>query len=92
MRNRNGSEEIGIAKSAPLGLTDEMIERNDAIDNAVYDCILILSEDSSGDLPWDMEIIGDVTDAIKAALASHDIKVRHPGIVTEEDGRQYYED
>ena len=90
MRNRNGFEEIGVAKSAPLELTDEMIERNKIIDDTVMDCILMMAEKRT--LHWDMQVVVEIANAIKAALASHDIKVRHPGIVTEEDGRQHYED
>lgn len=72
-----------------LELTDEMIERNDEIDNAVYECICILAEK---ELDWNMGIIGNVTDAIKAELAKHGIKVRHPGVVTDKDGSQHYDD
>lgn len=81
-----------VIESKPLELTGEMEERNDAIDNAVYACILELAEKDEDELPWDMEIIGDVTDAIKDVLARKGIKVRHPGVVTEENGSQHYAD
>lgn len=73
-----------------LELTDEMIERNDEIDNAVYQCILALTEKTEDELDWNMQIIGEVTDAIKDVLW-HDfkLKVRHPAVVTDGD-EQYY--
>jgi hypothetical protein len=87
----NETEDIRAVKHEELELTDEMIERNDVIDNAVYACILELAEKDEDELPWSMEIIGDVTDAIKASLLMHKIKVRHPGVVTEANGSQHYE-
>lgn len=71
----------------PLELTDEMIERNDEIDNCVYECICTLAEK---EIEWDMHIIGDVIDSIKTVLDMHNIKVRHPGICEDDDGKQYY--
>ena len=71
-----------------LELTDAMVERNDEIDNAVFDCVKTLSEQP--DMDWNMAIIGDVTDSMKAALKRHSIKVRHPGVVTNDDGSQFY--
>lgn len=68
---------------------DKMVARNDEIDNAVYECICILAEK---ELDWDMEIIGNATEAIIAELENHDIKVRYPGVTTDEDGRQHYEE
>ena len=79
-------------KPSELELTQEMIERNDDIDNVVYDLILTLAEKSSEELEWSMAIIGEVTDAVKAVLDRFGIQVRHPAIVTNEDGTQEYED
>lgn len=70
-----------------LELTQDMIERNDEIDNSVHECICILAEK---DLEWNMEIIGNVTDAIKSVLSTYGIAVRHPGVVTDENGVQSY--
>lgn len=71
-----------------LELNDEQLERNDDIDNAVFACITILAEK---DLDWNMEMIGTVTESIKTDLLKYfNIKVRHPGIITNEDGSQYY--
>ena len=74
-----------------LELTNEMVERNDVIDNAVYALILTLTEESEDELPWDMEIIEAVTDAVKDVLCdSFGKKIRHPAVVTNDDGSQYY--
>ena len=70
-----------------LELTQEQIERNDEIDNAVHECICILAEK---DLEWDMHIIGNVTETIKIELEKHNIHVRHPGIIMNEDGSEEY--
>jgi len=92
MQNRNGIMDVRVKEPKPLEFTAEMTERNDTIDNAVYDCILTLAEKDEDELPWEMEIIGDVTDAIKEALLLHGFHVRYPGIVTEPDGSQHYEE
>lgn len=92
MLEQNGYEATRVTGPEPLELTDEMIERNDDIDNAVYHCILTLAEKDVDELPWSMEIIGDVTDAIKETLSRHNIMVRHPAVVTEPDGKQHYEE
>ncbi len=74
-------------------LTDAMIRRNDEIDNAVYALILTLTEKTAEDLPWNMEIIADVTQAAKYALEGpHGLPVRHPGVLTHTDGRQSCEE
>lgn len=73
-----------------LELTDKQIARNDEIDNAVYECLHVLTE--MADLDWNMEIIGEATDALKTVLINHGYKVRHPGIITEPDGSQHYEE
>jgi hypothetical protein len=72
-----------------LEITPEMEERNDEIDNSVFECVSTLSEK---ELEWDMQLIGEVTDAIKSVLERYGITVRHPGVVTEADGSQHYAD
>lgn len=72
-----------------LELTNEMIERNDEIDNAVFDCLCKLAETP---LDWDMQMIAEATDAIKDALKDFGIKVRHPAVVTDNEGKQSYAD
>jgi hypothetical protein len=71
-----------------LELTNEMIERNDEIYNTIQNCIGTLAEK---EVEWNMEIIGGVTDAIIDILHNHGIRVRYPGVVTELDGSQHYE-
>ena len=80
MDNKQGDE---------LELTDEMLERLDEIDNTVYACICTLAEKP---IEWDMEIIGEVTEEIRSVLEKHEIQMRWPGIVTNEDGTQEYSD
>jgi hypothetical protein len=91
MRQQNNVEGTVVTDPESLELTGEMTDRNDEIDNAVYDCILTLAEKSDNELPWDTEIIADVTEAIKEVLAEHCIRVRHPAVVTESNGNQHYE-
>jgi hypothetical protein len=76
-----------------LELTGQQIERLDEMYDAVYNTILVLAEKDSESLSWDMEIIGNATEALVAILAKdHNIHVRYPGIVTNEDGSQFYEE
>lgn len=75
--------------SDELELSDEHLERNDTIDNAVFDCIKILAEK---EVEWDMSLIGEATDSLKEVMLEHGIVVRHPGIVTEDDGSQHIEE
>ena len=92
MQNRDVIKGVLVAEPEPLELTDEMIERNDTIHNAVYDCILALAEKNGDELPWNMSIIGEATDAIQAVLENHGFQMRYPAIVTEPDGRQHYDE
>lgn len=79
----------GSEKGQYLELTDEMLQRLDEMYNAVYECICTFAEK---EIPWDMEIIGNATEAIISELKNHSIKVRYPGVVTNEDGQQHYEE
>lgn len=73
-----------------LELDDEHIARNDDVDNAVYDCICSLTEQ---ELEWDMEIIHEVTEAIKEALLkTRGLQVRHYSVDTDKDGNQHISD
>lgn len=55
---------------------DYLCERNDMIDNAAYQLIGVLTAEAPGGLlecdpaipDWDMEIIGEVVDAVKEIL------------------------
>ena len=82
-------EEIASHFGDNLELTEKMLQRNDEIDNAVFTCLCALAEQ---DLSWDMEIIGEATEHIKNVLYRHGIKMRWPGVVTSEDGTQFYSD
>jgi len=82
---------ISTESPKELELTDEMVERNDEIDNAVYDLILTLTEKTGDELPWDMEMIGAVTDTVKDLLwKQFKLAVRHPVVVTNGNGIQCY--
>ncbi len=77
-------------KVRELELTDEMLKRNDEIDNAVFECIEVLAERH---LDWNMQAIHEATEGIKCAIESvYGIKVRHYAVVTNEDGSQSFED
>ena len=70
-----------------LELTEEMLERINEINNSVHKCLCILTEK---DIQWDMEIIGTVEESIQSILEEHGIKMRWPGIVTNDDGTQEF--
>jgi hypothetical protein len=72
-----------------LELNDEQLERNDIIDNTVFECIETLAEK---ELDWDMQLIGETTDAIKEVMTDFGIRVRHPGISERDDGTQYIDE
>lgn len=73
-----------------IELTDDQLQRNDEIDNAVFDCIKILAEDPL--MEWNMRVIGNVTESIKHTLFHHGIPVRHPGISVDLDGFERVEE
>jgi hypothetical protein len=76
-----------------LELNNEQCERLDEIDNAVYELCQVMAEKYSMDeLPWDMEIIGEIAECAACVLVEHGNKVRYPSIVTEPDGKQYIEE
>ena len=75
-----------------LAFTDKQLERLDEIYNTVYETLLVLLEKNGDELPWDMELVGNVTDAIAETCESLGHHVRYPSIVTNEDGSQTYEE
>jgi hypothetical protein len=83
-------------KMGNLELTNEMYERNDEITDAVYDVLLTLAEKDSEEMEemFDhdvAELISGATDLLIEYLWDEfKIKVRHPAVVTNEDGTQYY--
>lgn len=70
-------------------VTAEMVERDDAIDNAVNNCIRVLTQ---CDQPWNMQIISAVTKAIRATLNTFNIALRQPAVVSEQKGSENSED
>lgn len=75
-----------------LKLTDEQVKRNNDIDNAVYDALLTLLEKSQNNLPWNTELISDITRAIADICETFGYHIRRPYVITEPDGTQHYEE
>lgn len=50
-----------------MELTDEQIERQDFVDNAIYNLINELIP-SDNEMDWDIEVIGDIRDTIQSHL------------------------
>lgn len=75
-----------------LQLSDDHIDRLDDIDNAVYQCILVLLNKTEEEFPWDMHYIGEVTDGIVDFLIEKGHRIYRPAIVTEHDGTQHIEE
>lgn len=73
-----------------LTLTNAQLERLDTIYGTVYQALLVLLEKTETELPWDMELIGDVTDSIAYICEEKGHHLRYPGIVTADDGSQSY--
>ena len=51
-------------------------EQNDIIDNAFHDALASLA--TGEDFEWDMELIGDLTEAGEEILREHGIECCHP--------------
>lgn len=75
-----------------LQLSDDHIDRLDDIDNAVYQCILVLLNKTEEEFPWDMHYIGEVADGIVDFLVEQGHRIYRPAIVTEPDGTQHIEE
>ena len=65
-------------------MTKEQIERQDFVDNAVYDFINELIP-SDKEMEWDIEAIGEVRDAVQAILVGR-------GFCTEQEFYPYIEE
>jgi hypothetical protein len=78
-----------LSEVEELELTDEQLERNDEIENAVYDCICTLTE---VELKWDTQMIFEVIGSIKQDLAKYKLSVRHPSICEDLHGVRTYEE
>lgn len=57
------------------GFDDFFISRNDHIDNAAFELLNALTPEPQ---KWDMEVIGDIVDAVELTLIYHCIPVCHP--------------
>ena len=89
----DGVAEERVALPAGLDLTDEMLDRNTDIHDAVYEMLLVLLEKEREEFEWDMEIIGNTLEDIIASLwGNFKMRVRYPSVVTFEDGRQRYDE
>lgn len=55
-----------------MELTDEQIERQDYVDNAIFSLICDVNP-SDTELEWDIELIGNVRDAIQNELVSRKV-------------------
>ena len=70
-------------------LSNAHLERLDEIDNAVYQCILVILSKSEKEFPWSMEYIGNVADGIVDFLVKKGHVIYRPAIVVEADGSKY---
>lgn len=75
-----------------LTFTDQQIERLDTIDNTIYQALLVLLEKTPDELPWNMEIIGDIAEAISTICESKGYHMRWPAIVTDNHSQVIYEE
>lgn len=57
------------------------ISKNDEVDNAAFDLIGALA---LSPVKWNMEIIGEVEEAVKDVLATYHIDICHPFILDDE--------
>lgn len=65
-------------------MTDQQITRQDFVDNAIFNLINELIP-SDKEMEWDIEVIGEVRDAIQAQLVEH-------GVCTEQEFYPYIEE
>lgn len=72
-----------------ISLSEAHLERLDEIDNAVYQCILVLLGKNEKEFPWSMEYIGNVADGIVDFLVKKGHVIYRPAIVAEADGSKY---
>ena len=74
--------------------TQKQIDRIDDVYHAVYDCILSIANTTSEEYPWDMSIIGPVTENIIGTLLTHRAvdKIYFPSRVCERNGDIHIED
>ena len=74
-----------------LEFTEDMIDRNDSMDQAVFKMCLVflqLEDDPDKDtkFPWDVNIIGDIFDFTVNTLRANNFLVCDPSIVQKDGG------
>ena len=67
-----------------MSLTEQQIERQDFVDNAIFDLINELIP-SGKEMEWDIETIGEIRDAIQSQLVER-------GFCTEQEFYPYIEE
>lgn len=73
---------------AKMELSAAQLEQLDVMENAVYQTILVFLKKTESEFPWNMEYIGNVTDAIEKCLMDMGQRVYRPAIITQNNGRQ----
>lgn len=63
-----------------LEFSTGQIARNDELDNAMYQFLLVLTEKNESEFPWDMYHIGDALDAVVDVMTSHGFDIHRPYI------------
>lgn len=81
-------EPMETSVTGELEFTEKMLQRRDELDNAVWDCVKTLVQDE--DLQWDAAVMEPVIDSMIRALNHFGYKVWNPGIVTDDNGKQFY--
>lgn len=73
-------------------LSAEQEARIDEVYEAVYSCILALAEKTPDEMPFDMSVVGPVSDHLAELLAcGHGLRIRFPAVVSDGD-KEYIED
>lgn len=78
-----------------MDMTNEMIDRIDEMDNAVYQmCLVFLhlnyADDADTKFPWDISIIGEIYDDAVRILRKNHYKICDPCMIEQEDGGRIY--
>lgn len=71
-------------------MNESQADRVDEVYAAVYKLCTVLTENTN--LEWDMSYIGEIADVAVSILASKGMKIRFPGVCTENDDSQYIEE
>lgn len=71
-------------------MNENQADRVDEVYEAVYEMCTVLAENANPE--WDMAYIGEIADVAVSILASKGMKVRFPGVCTENDDSQYIEE